>query len=279
MNKILPLALLLLITSCQQNQNENVMYDIGMVEEEMMPMARKSVNQPAPTAADNLETQEVDKKKIIKDGRLSLNVSDLQKSKSRVDTLVKKHGGYYSNENYYTTDQEAIFNLNIRIPSARFEFFIAEVESGEGEILFKGIDARDVTDQFIDLETRLGSKRNYLIRYRELLQRAQSVKDILEIQEKIRVLEEEIESTTGRLKYLSDLVDFSSLNLTLTQQKDFKYTPARRDSFSERLKQALMRGWYGFVDFLLFLVKIWPLWILAAVMMVLWKNTRRKNKI
>ena len=61
-----------------------------------------------------------------------------------------------------------------------------------------------MTDQFIDLETRLENKRNYLKRYNDLLLKANSIKEILEIEEKIRALEEEIESATGQLKYLSD---------------------------------------------------------------------------
>jgi hypothetical protein len=108
--------------------------------------------------------------------------------------------------------------------------------------------------------------------------RAKSVKEILEIEEKIRRLEEEIESTTGRLKYLSDQVDYSTLDLTISKHKDFKYNPAARDKFSERLKQSLSKGWFGFVDFLLFIIKIWPFWIIIALVLYFWKRYKRTKK-
>jgi hypothetical protein len=70
------------------------------------------------------------------------------------------------------------------------------------------------------------------------------------------------------------------LDLTISKQKDFKYNPAKRDKFSERLKQSLSKGWFGFVDFLLFIIKIWPFWIIVALILYFWKKykmTKKKN--
>lgn len=278
MRKILSIFIMsILITSCHQKQIDKASYAVADIDEEMIPITRQSPNAPPPPI-DKIETQEVIKKKLIKDGRLGLRVSELEKTKLRIDTLINKHGGYYDNESFNNTDWESSFNLKIRIPSANFEKFISEIETGEGEILYKEIDARDVTDQFIDLETRLENKRNYLIRYNDLLKKANSVKEILEIEEKIRGLEEEIESTTGRLKYLNDLVDYSTLDLTISKQNDFKYNPEKRDKFSERLKQSLSKGWFGLVDFLLFIIKIWPFWIVLTLILYFWKKYRKTKK-
>lgn len=282
MRKILSLFILtILITSCHQKQSDKDSYAFAdmVMEEKMIPITRQSQNAPPPLI-DKIEKQEVIKKKIIKDGRLGLRVSELENTKLRIDTLIKNHGGYYANERFNNSDWESSYNLKIRIPCANFEKFISDIETGDGEILYKEIDARDVTDQFIDLETRLENKQNYLKRYNDLLKKANSVKEILEIEEKIRVLEEEIESTTGRLKYLSDLVDYSTLDLTVSKQKDFKYNPVKRDKFLERLKQSLSKGWFGFVDFLLFIIKIWPFWIIATLIFYFWKKyimTKKKN--
>lgn len=86
--------------------------------------------------------------------------------------------------------------------------------------------------------------------------KANSIKETLEIEEKTRVLEEEIDSTRGRLKYLNDLVDYSTLVLTISKQRDFKYNPAKQGIFSEKIKQSLYKGLFGFVEFLLFIIKI-----------------------
>lgn len=268
----------LLIISCQQKQSDNLA-DMTMAEETVLADQQTQID--SSPLIDEIENQEVTKKKIIKDGRLGVRVTDLENTKSRIDTLIIRHGGYYANESLNNSDWETSYNLKIRIPSENFMKFISDIEAGDGEILYKEIDARDVTDQFIDLETRLENKRNYLKRYNDLLVKANSIKEILEIEEMIRALEEEIESTTGRLKYLSDLVDYSTLDLTISKQRNFKYNPAKRDKFTEKLKQSLSKGWFGFVDFFLFIINIWPLWIIILFIFYLWKKfkMRRKKKL
>ena len=273
--RITLLVALLLMMSCHQKQSGNVA-DATM-EEETMLVERRSYDESTPPI-DAIAKQEVIKKKIIKDGRLSLRVSDLENSKVRVDTIVQHHGGYYANEKLINTDWETSYHLNIRIPSEHFERFISDIETGDGEILIKEINARDVTDQFIDLETRLENKRNYLKRYNDLLLKANSIKEILEIEEKIRALEEEIESATGQLKYLSDLVDYSTLDLTISTQKNFKYSPENRDKFTERLKQSLSKGWFGLVDFFLFLIHIWPIWIIGVLIYYAWRKYKMRSR-
>ncbi len=278
MKKILTILIIsILIASCQQKQVGNVMYDMAGIEEEIIPITRQSPN-ALPEPVVKVEKQEVIKKKIIKDGRLGLRVSELESTKLRVDSLMKNHNAYYANESFNNRDWESSYNLKIRIPSANFEGLIAAIERGNGVILYKEIDARDVTDQFIDLETRLENKRSYLKRYNDLLKQAKSVKEILEIQEKIRGLEEEVESTTGRLKYLSDLVDFSTLELTISKRKEYKYNSENRDKFSERLKNSISKGWFGFIDFLLFVIKIWPFWIIVSLIIYAWRKYIKKKK-
>ena len=265
----------LLIVSCNQKQSDNST-NMSMVEETVL--ADQQTQNDSPQSIYDIDKQEVSEKKIIKDGRLGVRVSDLENTKSRIDSLIIGYEGYYANERLNNSDWEVSYDLKIRIPSANFMKFISDVETGGGEILYKEIDARDVTDQFIDLETRLENKRNYLKRYNDLLVKANSIKEILEIEEKIRALEEEIESTTGKLKYLSDLVAYSTLDLTISKQKNFKYYPIKRDKFSEKLKQSLSKGWFGFVDFFLFIINIWPLWIIITLIFYLWKKYKMKIK-
>jgi len=110
------------------------------------------------------------------------------------------------------------------------------------------------------------------------LLKAKNINEILQIEEKIRRLEEEIESTTGRLKYLNDQVDFSTLDLEITHPKDYTYQAKKRGKFSKKIKHALTTGWYGFVDFIVVLINIWPFWIVGAIVVVLWKRYRRRKE-
>lgn len=265
-------TLLFACTSSNKEAYSSVATADMVQEEEIIREGTRSSALPE----DNVYTELV-KKKIIKDGRMGIQVTDLEKTKQNVDTALALYNGYYANESFQDSHYQNTFLLRIRIPSANYEKFIAEIEKGNGKVLYKEISARDVTDQFIDLETRLANKRSYLNRYRELVKQAKTIKGVLEVEEHIRVLEEEIESAEGRLRLMSDQVNYSALELTLNKEKEYTYTPDKRDRFLERVKEALFSGWQILVDIILFVFTIWPLWIILGAIIFLIRRKRNKR--
>jgi len=244
------------------------------------PPLRNSVKFTAPDVTPVIQ-KKVILKKIIKDGRLGLQVKDLQAAKHQIDTLVKSLGGYYANENLKNGDGQSGYELTIRIPINNFEKFVGTAETGNCKVLYKEISARDVTEEFTDIETRLASKRNALSRYNDIMKKANAMKDIVAIEEAIRNLQEEIESSEGRLRYLNDCVNYSTLNLTISTEKDFSYKPQKRDSFWEKFKESIVEGWFGLVDFILDLFGLWPFLILILPVCFLirrWIKRRKTRK-
>ncbi len=273
---ILFLIISVLLIGCQKKQTEHSL-EVASADAELMPAVRYSAMKQPISNGEKIQA-EINKKKIIKDGRIGLKVKNLEQTKHHIDTLVNLFEGYYANESFNNSDQESTYNLTIRIPSTSFEKFVDGINPGKGELLYKNIDARDVTEQFMDLENRLASKKNYLNRYNELLAKAKSVKDILEIEEKIRIIQEELESVTGRLKYLSDQVNYSTINLMIVTKKEFEFQPKERDNFFERIKESVIKGWFGFIDVFLFLFRLWPLWILLFGLYFILHKFRKRKK-
>jgi hypothetical protein len=222
---------------------------------------------------------EAESKKIIKTGRMGLDVDDIVAAKAGIDGMVARGGGYYSSENFHESDRTSTYTLSVRIPSANYETFISSLEtSGYGNVTYKNIDAKDVTEEFLDIETRLANKRSYLERYRELLRRASTIKEVMEIEEQIRPLEEEIESAEGRLRYLGDRVSYSTLDITLEQAKDYKYIPAKGQKFWERIKRASGTGWDILKTLVLGIITLWPLLLIAAATVIAVRYFRRKKR-
>lgn len=271
------LPLVLLACSPKSAKDKNRYNEVTVLSKMATPEAKSSyvaeeeeavydvIEQPTEqkVTADKIVPQVI-KKKIIKDGRLGLQVTDLSTAKKQIDSLVKALGGYYANENLRNLDQESGYQLTIRIPVVNFEKFLYSAENGSGKVIYKEIEARDVTEEFVDIESRLNSKRNSLARYNEILKRANTVKDIIEIAESIRVLQEEIESSEGRLRYLNDCVNYSTLNLVISTEKDFTYKPQKRDNFWEKFKESVVEGWFGLVDFILGIFSMWPFWLVVT---------------
>lgn len=216
--------------------------------------------------------------KIIKTGRLGIKVTNIEKTKQHIDTLISKYNAYYSNESFEVGNNYKTIDLTIRIPNKNFEALISRIEKENKIIEYKEIQSNDITKEYIDLNIRLENKHNYLNRYRDLLKQAKSVKEILEIEEQIRVLEEEIESTEGGIRFLDNQVDYSTLNLQIN--KEFEYTSPLRENFFEKLKQSLSGGWNGIIQLTLFIIRIWPLWIFLFLFIWLFRKVikKRKNK-
>jgi hypothetical protein len=219
-------------------------------------------------------------KKIIRNGNLTIESDDLKKSKTRLDTLVGFYTGYISSESFNDQEDQLSYNITCRIPADKFDQFMSGVESGPDKVISKSVNADDVTEQYYDVKIRLENERQVEKRYLQLLGQSRTLKDILDIEEKLGKVRQEIESKEGRLRYLDDRVNYSSLNIWIYQKKDRKYEPADRDSFGQRLKKSIHKGWQGFVDFILFFLNLWPLWIVGLLIwrFLVYLNRRSRKK-
>jgi len=96
--------------------------------------------------------------------------------------------------------------------------------------------------------------------------------------ERIKVLQEEIESSEGRLKYLNDQIAWSSLQLNITQKKEFKHKASHKDSFWERSKEAAENGYTALLAFITGIISLWPLWLIVALVLIAFKYLIKKRK-
>ncbi len=272
---LLSLVFMLLMIACQTGSSDK---DQGaMIDSREMAPAMDMEESQSYEGGKTGAVEIVDQK-IIRNGNMTIKVDDALKTKASLDAILAKHNAYTGNEQYDNTDYNSSYHIQIRVPADKLDALVADLETLDGLVTFKSINATDVTEEFIDLETRLTNKRAYLEQYRQLLKSAKSVEDILKVREQIRVLEEEIESAEGRLKYLRSQIALSTLNLTLTQEKDFVYRPDRRINFFERLKDSLSAGWFGFVEFALVVIGLWPFWLVLIVLIWLIRKYNRRRR-
>lgn len=214
--------------------------------------------------------------KIIKEGSLSIESKDIKKSKQALNALLKSVNGYYEQESSNNLNDRITYNLVLRIPSNSFDKFISGVENGEDKITEKTISSEDVSVQYYDVESRLKSKRVYLEKYQNMVSSAKSVKDLLEIQEQIRQLQEEIDASEGTLRNLSGKVEYSSLTINL-----FEYqanSPSGADPFWLRIKKSLEFGWDIVKTFVLGIIGLWPIWILIIIVIVIVRKIVKKRR-
>ncbi|MEI5983406.1 DUF4349 domain-containing protein [Sphingobacterium sp. PU5-4] len=284
---ILPLSMLLFAVGCNRSMEHS---EEALVSEVSTSKQADYAEAPEVAAADVAAGAAVDaaanpvnpvnqQLKIIRRGDLSIESKDIQASKKNLDVLLKKMGGYYEQESSTSNrDELTTYNLVIRVPSKQLDAFMGNLENGKDKITSKSMTSEDVSILYYDVESRLKSKRAYLARYQGMVASAKSVKDLLEIQEQIRLLQEEIDSSEGLLRNLGGQVDYSSININL-----FEYNanlPMGSNSFWSRLKDSFVFGWNLIETLALGIVGLWPVLIVVGLAVALIKKFRknRKNK-
>ncbi|ERJ60106.1 DUF4349 domain-containing protein [Sphingobacterium paucimobilis] len=227
---------------------------------------------------EKLEAEKLNQgKKIIRTGNISIESKDLKKSKIAIDALVKKANGYYEQESTTTGTTYTNYNLTLRIPSSQFDTFLEGIEKSNDKITEKSIHAQDVSLQYYDLESRVKSKRIYLARYQNMVANAKNVKELLEIEEQIRQLQEEIESTESALRVMKDQVGYSTLVLNLYNSDSII---AYSDSgFWLKTKEAFGFGWELIENIFIGAIGIWPILLLLLGTFIGWRRYKKHKRI
>jgi DNA-binding FrmR family transcriptional regulator len=211
------------------------------------------------------ENVEVNKAaKIIKNGRLEVEVKTIAETKVLIDSIVKKYKGYFEIDEYNQSEYSSTYNLTIRVTATKFDQLVNEILKLDAVIKHKDINAKDVTAEYIDTESRMNSAKSYLERYKQLLGKAHSIKDIIELETKIQEIQTEMEAHEGRLKYMDDQVAFSTLSMNVSEKHEY-FEEKTKEHFGKKILNAFKQGFDILLGLILGLITIWPL-ILFLIM-------------
>jgi hypothetical protein len=221
--------------------------------------------------ADAEPSTPVTERKLIKNGDLSFETSDVKKTKTTIDAICKELNAYTSNENQSNYGERLQYNQTIRVAADKFDLLIQKIEANALKVENKSINTQDVTEEFIDVEARLKTKKELENRYREILKQAKTVQDIVSIESQIGSVRAEIESMEGRLKYLNSQVSYSTLNVSYYEVIGTDF------GFASKLIRSLGQGWDNFLAFIIVLVNLWPFGLLIVAAIGLLKYLRRRK--
>ncbi|MBZ4035730.1 DUF4349 domain-containing protein [Flavobacterium sp. 17A] len=232
-----------------------------------------SPQQPPPPAPKDKQQIE---QKIIKEATLKFETDNLEKAFAQIQKAVANSKARIINDSEGKDFATQFRNLTIKVPSQNFDRFINDVSKGVSYFEVKNISAQDVTEQYIDLTSRLKTKKKLEERYLEILKKANKVSEILEIEEQISNIREEIEAKEGQLKYLESRVSDSTITI------EFYKTIAEKEgvkiSYGSKLWSAIESGFYSLSDLLLSLLSAWPFVILFVVFAYFIRKRLKRRK-
>src|SRR5258705_1223110 len=182
---------------------------------------------------------------IMKRADVRFQVKNVEANTKNIGKLVAARQGLITKQNLSTATGGISNEITIRVPSSSFEVLLDDLTKESQFVDYKRVASQNVTEEFLDIQTRLKTKKEVRDRYVEILKtKAKTVEDILKAEEHIRVLQEEIEAKEGRLTYLKSKRSMSEINLEIYQKVIYKETPTLVETpYIAKVGEALGNGW------------------------------------
>ncbi len=160
------------------------------------------------------------RRKVIRHGNLSLEVSGIEESIGDIKTLVERRGGYISNEtmseDYYSAKSGSI---SCRIPAGDLDAVMEEIKA-MGRLEELSINADDITEQYFDLEIRIRNQKQLETRLLDLLRRqTNKLSDLLEIERELARVRTDIDGMEGKKRFWDNQVAFSTLMVEIHEPR------------------------------------------------------------
>jgi len=150
------------------------------------------------------------KQVLIYTAQIRMAVFEVEQALDDVEALARSLGGFLSRR----TDNE----ITIRVPAAQFDDAMKGVAS-QGDVLTRNVQVEDVTEEYLDVMLRLKNARQVRERIAQLLANAKNVEESLKVERELNRLSAQIERLEGRLKYLRNRAQYSTITVTFQPQR------------------------------------------------------------
>ena len=167
-----------------------------------------------------------DGRQVISQGSMSVEVPDVPAAAARVRVIAEGVGGFVEQLSSNGVGEFQQSTITVRVPQAEF-FSVFEQIKALGEVQNENAGSEDVTERFIDLEARLKSAQREELSLLSLLERAETVAEILTIERELNRVRSDLERLQGQLNFLERRVDLSAITVFLSPpQRDNGQAPS-----------------------------------------------------
>lgn len=268
--------------SLDNESNKDISFSEG--EEESAPGDDSTVEEKT---NKNVAVVDVERM-VIFNAEMNLRVKNFEKARNALEQKAKSYNGYIvqSSSNRYDGEQQS-GTMTFRIPQEHFQSFLSDAEGLSVQVYNRQVSGQDVTEEYVDLESRLKSKRAVEARLLEFMKEAQKTEDLLKISSDLANVQEDIEQIAGRKKFLENQSALSTVTITLEENEvpvskidneNLNTWQKIKKQFADNINILLSAG-SGIIVFLIGNLPILLIvgFIVSAIIFVVRKYTRRSD--
>ena len=231
-------------------------------------------------------------RKIINEGSAQIETKDFDYSISTIDQIIAQSGGFTETHNVQgssiNTANLRYATIVFRVPADKFNEIMSNM-SAIGTVIQSNTNGTDITDQYVDSETRLKTLKVQEQTLLDIMAKAEKLEDVITLESRISDVQYQIESIENQLKNYDRLVQYSRISVNINEVVEVtEIKPVPRtlgDKIAEAFNNAIQAFTDGLENFALWLVANWILFAFFLVLLVLFiivrliYKSRKKNRI
>ncbi len=218
---------------------------------------------------------EASSRKLIKNRTMDVQTVEYDQFVQNLKSYVSSYGGYIESSsesgNSYYSSSLRYADFTIRIPSDYYDDF-ADAVGNLATVTYSYEYVNDVTSTYVDIEARLTALTTERDSFLQLMEKAETVEEILQIQSYLTDVNYEIESYQARLNSYDDQISYSTFYIYVSEVRRIS-TEVSNPTVFERISSNLSDNFYdigeGFKDAFVWIVSAIPYLVLVAVPIII----------
>jgi hypothetical protein len=213
-----------------------------------------------------------DIRKIVRNGSLELLVNDVGQSIDKIGSIVTGAGGFIEKSTQTNSGGHSA-SVTVRVPAAHLDQAIVQIKALATNVDRESVEVRDVTREYIDLDARLRNAQAEEAQFLQILKRATTIKDTLDVTEKLSDVRGRIEELQGQMKFLTAQIDMSTLEISLRAEADaavagIHWRPLRQAKIAVTEMVSGLGDWADSVIAFLINLPLIAVWFLSIVALI-----------
>lgn len=270
-------------TGCEGGVNENAPVPAPAPTPAPMPSPAPIIEIPpyagdTGTSSNSGSAALPEERMIVQNADMSIVVADVLKARDEITSLAQGLGGFVVSANIYGDEGSSLNGqVSIRVPADSFESTLTQIRSLAVRVTSESTNSEDITEEYVDLQSRLRNAQAAESQYLALLTKSNTVQDTLDIYQALTSIRYDIEQIKGRIEYLDRTVAMSQISVSLSPSVRPVVSPEW--SLPETLNSAV-RGLatfgHGLGTAFVWIGIFSPIWG-TALGIGLWRRHRRKK--
>jgi len=154
-------------------------------------------------------------RKVAMTGSMNVQVKSVGAAFEDIGRIATAAGGFVASSTFGYQGEDQIASVTVRVPAERFQDVLAQVRSLAEKVDGEETASRDLTEQYTDLQSQMRNLQRTEERYLELLGRAQTINEILQLEDRLQSVRGQIEQIQGRIHVIEHTTDFATLTIHL----------------------------------------------------------------